>query len=84
MGFFIMVLKKRITPTFLKTYKVNIISARLSSEDKSVDNFFDSHINGRKSVAIIAAGAIFARLPELPSNSTPNEKFDCTNSDWFS
>src|SRR5688572_17263826 len=59
-------------PAFHIVNKVKNIRARLSSEDKSVESFFDSQINGLYKVATIAAGAIRARLLIDPSNSTPS------------
>lgn len=73
-GFLRMVEINFFIPTFFKTNNVNNIIARLSSEESKVDIFLDSHKNGLKKVATIAAGAILIRLPVLPSNSTPNEK----------
>src|SRR6478672_9540900 len=52
------------------------MSPRLSREDKSVEIFFDSQRKGRKSVAVIAAGASLARLYADPSYSTPREKVE--------
>ena len=75
-GFEIIVFTTFLIPTFIKTKMVSSIKARLSNEDNKVDNYFDSHRNGLKSVAIIAAGASLAKLFTLPSNSTPKEKFD--------
>lgn len=71
-----MILKNFIGPVFRNTYKVKNIRHKLSSEEKSVDIFFDSHKKGRNKLAAIAAGAIFIKLTTEPSNSTPRLKFD--------
>ncbi len=77
-------LMNRMIPTFFSTYKVNNIRARLSRDESKVEIFLDSQMNGLNKVAMIAAGAILARLDTLPSNSTPSEKFDSTSAAWFS
>ena len=73
-------LKKKSGPALKNTNTVKNMIARLSSDEMSVDNFFDSHRKGLKSVAVMAAGAMRIRLCTDPSYSTPNEKFEVASS----
>jgi hypothetical protein len=83
MGSLKIVVKKGIGPTRNSTNKVKSIRVKLSSEDRSVDIFLDSHRYGLKRVAFIAAGAIRNKLPALPSYSTPKLKEDSARSAIF-
>ena len=57
-------------------YTVNSINISASREDNKIEGLCDSHKNGRKNVVAIAMGANFTSPPIVPSNSTPNEKFE--------
>ena len=79
-GVFNMMRAKFPGPALKNTDKVKNMITILSMDDKMVDTFFDSQIKGRYRVAIIAAGAIFTRLPNEPSYSTPSEKLEPASS----
>ena len=69
-------LKNFINPALKITYTVNNSNINASIDDSIVDGLRDSHKNGRKNVAEMAIGASFIRPDIVPSNSTPNEKFE--------